>query len=160
IADVDSQGLQVVFTASGSAQGRKDFGFRNVDFAVTDIPFQGRDPKSGEVDSAQGRPFAYLPIVAGGTSFPYQIRVAGKLVRNLRLSGRTLAMIFTNKITKWNDPRITADNNGRVLPAIDIIPVVHSEGSGSTAQFTAYLAKEFPDLWTPFNGSDTLTEYF
>jgi len=161
IADVDSQGLQVVFTASGSAQGRKDFGFRNVDYAVTDIPFQGEDPISHEIDSAQGRPFAYLPIVAGGTSFPYQIRVAGKLVQNLRLSGESLAKIFTNKITMWNDPQITHDNNGRVLPAIPIIPVVHSEGSGSTAQFTSYLAKEFPTLWTPYNhNDDRLTEYY
>ena len=36
--------------------------------------------------------------------------------RNLRLSGLTLAKIFTNKITNWNDPAITADNNGRKLP--------------------------------------------
>jgi phosphate transport system substrate-binding protein len=161
IADVDSQGLQVVFTASGSAQGRKDFGFRNVDYAVTDIPFQGTDPISGEVDSAQGRPFAYLPIVAGGTAFPYQIRVAGKLVQNLRLSGEVLAKIFTNQITMWNDPLITRDNNGRTLPAIPIIPVVHSEGSGSTAQFTTYLAKQYPSIWAPYNaGQDRLTEYY
>lgn len=161
IADVNSQGLQVVYTASGSAQGRKDFGFRNVDFAVSDIPFQGTDPVTGEVDSAQGRPYAYLPVVAGGTSFPYQIKVGGTLVRNLRLSGKTLAKIFTNQITNWNDPAITADNNGRVLPSLTIIPVVHSEGSGSSAQFTAYLAKQYPDIWGQFNsGHATMTEYF
>src|SRR5262249_30302040 len=57
IADVDSQGLQVVFTASGSAQGRKDYSFRNVDFAVSDIPFQGRDPITGDTDDSNGRPY-------------------------------------------------------------------------------------------------------
>ncbi|MBV9487517.1 MAG: substrate-binding domain-containing protein [Frankiaceae bacterium] len=166
IADVQSQGLQVVFTSSGSAQGRKDFANRQNDFAVTDIGFQGRDPATNADDSPDGRGYAYLPIVAGGTSFPYQLQVAGQLVRNLRLSGATLAGIFTGKITNWNAPQITADNNGRKFPSIPIIPVVHSEGSGSTAQFTRYLATEFPNEWTSINkdqngnGLDELTEYF
>jgi phosphate transport system substrate-binding protein len=162
IGDVNSQsGLQVVFTSSGSAQGRKDFAYRTVDYAVTDIAYQGKDPITGEQDTAQGRPYAYLPIVAGGTSFPYQIRVGGKLVDNLRLSGGTLAKIFTNQITNWADPAITADNNGRKLPPLTITPVVHSEGSGSTAQFSAYLAKQYPGIWGPFNGNHpVMTEYF
>jgi phosphate transport system substrate-binding protein len=161
IADVQSNGLQVVFTASGSAQGRKDFANRQNDFGVTDIGFQGHDPETNQDDSSDGRGYAYLPIVAGGTSFPYQIKVAGQLVKNLRLSGLTLAKIFTDKITNWDDPAITADNNGRKLPSLPIIPVVHSEGSGSSAQFTRYLATDYPSLWGPFNGGhDEMTEYF
>ena len=31
---------------------------------------------------------------------------------NLRLSGQTLAKIFTDEITNWDDPAITKDNNG------------------------------------------------
>ncbi len=175
IADVTQNGLQVVFTSTGSAQGRKDFTNVTTDFAVTDIGYQGQDKVTGDADSPcknvtdfvngvpsgpSCRPYAYLPIVAGGTSFPYQIRVAGKLVRNLRLSGKTLAKIFTNQITNWNDPAITADNNGRKLPNITIIPVVHSEGSGSTAQFTRYLNKMYPEIWRPYLGQDGDTEYY
>jgi phosphate transport system substrate-binding protein len=161
IADVSSNGLQVVFTASGSAQGRKDFANRQNDFGVTDIGFQGRDPETNADDTSDGRAYAYLPIVAGGTSFPYQVKVAGKMVTNLRLSGLTLAKIFTGKITNWDDPEITHDNNGHALPSLQIIPVVHSEGSGSSAQFTRYLATEYASLWTPFNGGrDVETEYF
>ncbi len=160
IADVQSRGIQVVFTGSGSAQGRKDFSFYTNDFAVSDIGYQGIDPLTGESDTSNGRAYAYLPITAGGTSFPYQVRVGGQLVRNLRLSGLTLAKIFTNRITNWNDPAITADNNGRALPSIPIIPVVHSEGSGSTAQFTAYLNDQFPQIWQPFYGGKGLTEYY
>ena len=160
IADASNQGLQIVYTASGSAQGRKDFAYKNVDYAVSDIAYQGTDPNTGEVD-ASARPYAYLPIVAGGTSFPYQIRVGGQLVRNLRLSGSSLAKIFTNQITNWNDPAITADNNGRQLPSLPIIPIVHSEGSGSTAQFTAYLAKQYPGDWGSYTKSaPRMTEYF
>jgi phosphate transport system substrate-binding protein len=161
IADVEPQGLQVVFTSTGSAQGRKDFALRTVDYAVTDIPYSNKaDSHSNEVDNSGGRPYAYLPIVAGGTSFPYQVKVGGNQVTNIRLAGRTLARIFTGQITNWNDPAITSDNNGRQLPSLTIKPVVHSEGSGSTAQFTAYLAKMFPDLWGSFNGSGNPTEYY
>ena len=159
VADVDSKGLRVVFTASGSAQGRKDFAFRTTDFAVSDIGYAGTDQFGGS-DTSNGRAFAYLPVVAGGTAFPYQVKVGGQLKRNLRLSGLTLAKIFTGQITNWNDPAITADNNGQQLPSLKIIPVVHSEGSGSTAQFTRYLDNQFPDLWRPFQGKAGLTEFF
>ena len=168
ISDVTTNGLQVVFTASGSAQGRTDFRNATTDFAVSDIGFQGVDQLTGDSDTnctdpnnpKTCRAYSYLPIVAGGTSFPYQIRVGGQLVTNLRLSGETLAKIFTNKITNWDDPAITADNNGRKLPSLPIIPVVHSEGSGSTAQFTRYLATEYPSIWKPFSGGLGQTEYF
>jgi phosphate transport system substrate-binding protein len=165
-----SEGLQVVFTDTGSAAGRSDFRNYTNDFAVSDIGFQGADPLNGSNDSAcqnistvppsKCRPYVYLPIVAGGTSFPYQIRVGGKLVDSLRLSGETLAKIFTSHITNWNDPAIRNDNNGHFylagggevssLPSTTIVPVVHSEGSGSTAQFTTYLDTQFASLWRPF----------
>jgi phosphate transport system substrate-binding protein len=160
IADVNAQGLQVVFTGSGSAQGRKDYALRTTDYGVSDIGYLGTDPVTGASDTSNNRPYAYLPIVAGGTSFPYNIVAGGRQINNLRLSGQTLAKIFTNGITNWNDPAITADNNGRALPSLPIIPVVHSEGSGSTYQFTAYLAKQFPQIWTQFSGNANATEYF
>jgi phosphate transport system substrate-binding protein len=160
IADTNSQGLQVVFTSTGSAQGRQDFANKTTDFAVSDIGYQGQDPLTGAQDVPGDRAFAYLPIVAGGTAFPYQIRVGGQLVRNLRLSGLTLAKIFTNQITSWDDPAITADNNGRALPPIPIVPVVHSEGSGSTAQFTTFMDTVYPNIWRPFAGGAGFTEYY
>jgi len=175
-----TRGLDVVFTDSGSAQGRTDFRNYTNDFAVSDIGYQGSDPVSGTNDTAcqntstsppsDCRPYVYLPIVAGGTSFPYQIRVGGQLVESLRLSGQTLADIFTNKITNWDDPAIASDNNGHFfltngqeissLPSLTIIPVVHSEGSGSTAQFTRYLATEYSSIWNPFAGASGMTEYW
>ncbi|WP_375474908.1 substrate-binding domain-containing protein [uncultured Jatrophihabitans sp.] len=161
ISDVNKQGLQVVFTSTGSAQGRKDFAYRTTDFGVSDIGYQGTDPVTGQQDSPNGRPYAYLPIVAGGTSFPYNLSYAGQRIRNLRLSGQTLAEIFTNKITYWDDKQIKADNNNKLLlPHIPIIPVVHSEGSGSTYQFTAYLARQYPSVWSSFAGYSNPTEYF
>ena len=154
IADVHANGLQVVFSSTGSAQGRIDYASGTVDFAVSDIGYQGVDTVNGTNDTSS-RPYAYIPIVAGGTALPYQIRRNGQLVRNLRLSGSTIAKIFTQKITNWNDPQITHDNNGNAMPDLPIIPVQHSEGSGSSYQFTRYLSKEYPSTWTA-----GATEYF
>ena len=161
VGDVNKNGLRVVFTSTGSAQGRQDFANVTTDFGVSDIAYQGVDQSTGQADTSKGRPYAYLPIVAGGTSFPYHLGNGAQQVRNLRLSGLTLAKIFTNQITNWDDKAITADNNGHALPSLPIIPVVHAEGSGSTAQFTQYLSTDYASTWGPYNnGSATFTEYY
>lgn len=160
VSDVHANGLQVVFTASGSAQGRKDFAYNTTDFAVSEIGYQGVDTATGASDTSNGRGYAYLPIVGGGTSFPYQLRVAGKLVTNLRLSGKTIAEIFTGHITNWADPAITKDNNGHAFPSIPIVPVVHSEGSGTSAHFTEWLDQDYASIWRPYYGRSGMTEYF
>ena len=99
-------------------------------------------------------------MASGGTSFPYQIKYDGTQVENLRLSGETLAKIFTNQITNWDDPEITKDNNGVQLPSIPIVPVVQSEGSGATQQLTDYFSTEYPSIWDSFAGQSGATEYF
>ena len=159
ISDVDAAGMKVTYNGGGSSQGRKDFANSVTDFAISEIPYQGTD-EYGQADTSNGRGYAYLPMVAGGTAFTYQIKVGGSLVKNLRLSGETIAKIFTNKITNWNDPAITKDNNGRALPSLPITPVVRSDGSGTTAQFTRYLDTMYPSLWQPYFGHSGLTSYF
>jgi phosphate transport system substrate-binding protein len=179
ISDVTAKGLVVVFTGQGSAVGRADFRNRTTDFAVSDIGFQGADAANGgapdtsctdPTNKSSCRPYVYLPIVAGGTTFPYQVRVAGQLVVSLRLSGQTVTNIFTNHITNWDDPAIAKDNNHRFflangssvtrLPSLAITPVVHSEGSGSTAQFTLYMDTMFRSIWRNYSGLSGMTEYY
>ena len=152
--------MQVTFNPDGDSQGRQDFANKVSDFSVTADGFQGFDSTTGVSDTSNGRPYAYLPVAAGGTSFPYQIKFDGTQVENLRLSGQTLAKIFTNQITNWDDPEITKDNNGVALPSIPIVPVVQSEGSGATQQLTDYFATEYPSIWDPFAGQSGPTEYF
>ena len=74
IADVDASGMKVVYTGGGSTKGRKDFAQASTDFAISEIPYQGTD-EQGNADTSNGRGFAYLPIVAGGTAFTYQLKV-------------------------------------------------------------------------------------
>ena len=161
VATVAASDMRVVYTANGAAQGRKDYANKSTDFGVTDSPYRGKDPTTGATDSPLGRSFAYLPIVSGGTSFPYHVEVGGKMVRNLRLSGETIAKIFTNKVTNWNDPAITADNNGVALPSIPIIPIVRADGAGITNQFTTWMVSQYPSLWQECNGGTLApSDYF
>jgi ABC-type phosphate transport system substrate-binding protein len=91
-----------------------------------------------------------MPLVAGGTAFMYNLEVGGKRLTNLKLSGELIVKIFTGVITSWNDPAIAKENPGKSLPARKIIPVVRSDGSGSTAQLTTWMASEHSTLWDAY----------
>lgn len=138
----------VTYNNSGSTAGRNLFSQGTMDFGVSEIPYALRG--SDAPDPRPQRQFAYIPIVAGGTSFMYNLAIGGQRVTNLRLSGATLSKIFTGVITKWNDPAIAADNPKLTLPAITVVPVVRSDGSGTTAQFTAWMRSQHPDIWNAY----------
>ena len=158
-ADVARQGLSINYQALGSTAGRSYYYEDQVDFAVSEIPFQPelKDPVTGqdiypdEISRAAHRPYAYMPIVAGGTSFMYHLDVNGSRVTNLNLTRDVLAKIFTGVIQYWDDPAVKA-TNGQIsgIPHLKIIPVIRSDGSGTTAQFTAFMANQTPSVWTAF----------
>ncbi|WP_210593901.1 phosphate ABC transporter substrate-binding protein PstS [Streptomyces sp. GESEQ-35] len=143
-------GMTVNFTANGSSQGREQFKNNTVDFAVSEIPYGLKE--QGITDQPPRRGYAYMPIVAGGTAFMYNLKINGKMVTNLRLSGATIAKIFTGKITRWNDAAIAGDNPGLTMPARAIVPVVRSDGSGTSAQFTTWMSKEQGGIWSDYCG--------
>lgn len=146
--DVRSSGIVVNYAGTGSSDGRAQFRYGTVDFGVSEIPFQVH-PTDGSQPEISPRPFVYMPIVAGGTSFMYNLIVGGRRVTDLRLSGETITKIFTGAITNWNDPQIKADY-GNQLPDKPIVPVVRSDGSGTSAQFSLYMATQYPDIWNSF----------
>ncbi len=137
VTNVRQYGMSVNYSGGGSSTGRQQFTNGTVDFAVSEIPFGIQDGAS--VEPLPGRKFAYMPIVAGGTSIMYNLVVGGRRVTSLRLSGDTLASIFAGLVTSWDDPAIKADNPSIALPAKRIVPVVRADGSGTTAQFTAWM---------------------
>lgn len=142
-------GMTVNYSGVGSSQGRRDFISGSVDFAISEIPFQ-TSPEDGSPPERPANGYAYMPIVAGGTSFMYNLKIGGKQVTNLRLSGDTITKIFTGAITSWDDPAIKADNPSLAMPARPIVPVIRSDGSGTTAQFTLWMSKQFSSLWQTF----------
>jgi ABC-type phosphate transport system substrate-binding protein len=78
--------ITVNYAPNGSTSGRNDFRAGQVDFAVSEIPYGLSD--GGVLDPAPTRAFGYMPIVAGGTSFMYNLKIGNNRVTNLRLSAR------------------------------------------------------------------------
>jgi phosphate ABC transporter phosphate-binding protein len=144
----DNYRWKITYDDSGSSAGRQLFAQGTVDFGVSEIPYALSN--SDSPDPRPSRQFAYVPIVAGGTAFMYNLVIGGQRVTNLRLSGDTLAKIFTGVITKWNDPAVAADNPKLALPAITIVPVVRSDGSGTTAQLTSWMRAQYPAIWSAY----------
>jgi phosphate ABC transporter phosphate-binding protein len=148
--NVQQDGMRVSFASIGSTAGREQWLAGQYDFAASDIPFQ-TDPTDG---SAPENPpvggYAYMPITAGGTVFMYNLTIDGQRVTNLRLSGQNFAKIFTDVITNWDDPAIAADNPGLKLPSQTIVPVVRSDGAGSSYFLSQWMISQYPSIWNAF----------
>jgi phosphate transport system substrate-binding protein len=135
-------GVEVNYQSIGSGggitqvtQGKVDFGAS--DMPMTDVQLSGSSIKLVHIPTVMG---AVVPV----------FNVPG--VQNLRFTGETLADIYLNKITNWNDPRIAKDNPGVSLPDKKIIVVHRSDGSGTSFIFTDYLSKVSND-WKSGPGS-------
>ncbi|MEU6220421.1 substrate-binding domain-containing protein [Streptomyces sp. NPDC047022] len=147
---VNQYGMRISYAGTGSSDGRRQFLSGTVDFAVSDIPFQTHPTDGSAAERPGAGSYAYMPIVAGGTVFMYHLTVGGKRITNLRLSGDVVTKIFTGVIKTWDDPVIKADNPGLQLPHRPVVPVVRSDGSGSTAQFTMWMANQHKSLWQAY----------
>lgn len=148
--DLRPSGIVINYNPDGSAAGRADYMADQDDFAASDPPFRnGHDQLGGTGAEHPSQGYSYIPDTAGGTAFMYHIEVAGRLLTNLRLSGRTIMEIFTGQITSWDSPAITRDA-GQQLPNLPITPVIRSDGSGATFFLTRWMAHVFPAQWNAF----------
>ena len=142
-ADFAQQGYSINYQGIGSSAGRQAFISNSVDFGASEIPFQpGENPT---------RAFEYLPDVAGGTSLMYNLHTpSGTRITSLRINAHAAARIFTGGLTSWQDPEIQSLNAGLSIRETTVTPVVRSDGSGTSAQFSLYLATQAPSVWNPF----------
>jgi ABC-type phosphate transport system substrate-binding protein len=149
---LEPQGLHINYTPNGSAQGRAQYIQNQLDYAGSDIAFLfngDADPFGGVDTTAAHFAYSYIPDVAGGLSFMYNLQVDGHQITNLRLSGQTLAEIFTGHITNWDNPAITRDA-GQQLPNLPITVVTRSDGAGESYFLTNWMYTEYRSLWVPF----------
>ena len=79
-----------------------------------------------------------FPAIIGGT-VPV-LNLDGFKPGELRISGPVLADMFLGNITKWNDAKLVALNPGKKLPDQAVTVVHRADGSGTTFNFTDYLA--------------------
>ncbi len=139
-----SAGVHINYGGGGSGKGRQDLADMVVDFAGADSPY-----KDADLAKNKGGDVLYFPILLGPITISYNVDGVDKL----RLSPDTIAQIFQRGIKKWNDKAIAADNPGAKLPDTDIIVVHRSDGSGTTDNFTKYLADAAGKTWTLKSGS-------
>jgi phosphate transport system substrate-binding protein len=132
------------YQSIGSGGGQKQILAQTVDFGASDGPMSDEN-----LGKAPGK-LLHIPTVAGAVVITYNL--AGNPA--LKLDGETIADIYLGKVTKWNDPKITALNAGTNLPGEDIVVVHRSDGSGTTFIFTDYLTKVSPE-WKQKAGSNT-----
>jgi phosphate transport system substrate-binding protein len=144
--DVAKYGLKVNYAGVGSTSGRQLYINAQVDFAVSELPFLPDELRRNT------RPFAYLPIVAGGTSLMYNITIGGHRVTNLHLDAATMTGIFTGGITQWNDRRLVQLNPFLRSYNHQIVPVIRSDGSGTSWQLSSYMRFMEHGTWAAFLG--------
>ncbi|OLF39115.1 MULTISPECIES: phosphate ABC transporter substrate-binding protein PstS [unclassified Psychrobacter] len=141
-------GGQVNYQSIGSSGGIKQIQAKTVDFGASDAPMTPE-----ELDAAG---LIQFPTVIGGV-VPI-VNIDGVGPGELKLDGATLADIYLGKISKWNDPAITAMNPDLTLPDAAITTVFRSDGSGTTFNFTDYLAKVSTD-WKDSVGVDKTVKW-
>ena len=134
-------GAQVTYTGVGSSAGIQQFGNGTIDFAGSDATMI--DTEQAAADKACGSPAITIPVTAGGVAIIYNV----KGVKDLNLSAKTLAGIFSGTIKMWNDAAIKADNSGASLPNEPIKAYHRADGSGTTKVFSSFLDADAKGDW-------------
>ena len=100
---------------SGTGRGNSDKGVGDVNFSDT-----------AHKAATRVASVIHIPVVAAPIAVMYNLPNKSK---TLNLSGPTLAGIFAGTITKWNDPKIVADNNRSVKEVL-----YKTDGKGNTVK--------------------------
>ena len=124
-------GVKINYQPIGSGGGIRQLQEQTVDFGASDAPMS-----DDEMSRAKGSAVLHFPTVLGAVVLTYNVPGVAK---PLRLTGDVIGEIFLGQITKWNDAKLTALNPGVKLPAMDVLVVHRSDGSGTTYIFTDYL---------------------
>ena len=143
-----ASGARINYQSVGSGAGMKQIAAKTVDFGASDAPLKDDElAKSGMIQ---------FPTVIGGVVPVVDIK--GIQPGQLKLTGAVLGDIFLGKLTKWNDPAITALNPGVALPDAAIAVVRRADGSGTSFNFTNYLSKVNPE-WKSKVGEGTAVNW-
>jgi phosphate transport system substrate-binding protein len=134
----------VSYDPVGSGGGREQFVSKGVDFAGSDSALADDELKGAQDRCGGPDNLIEIPVYVSPIAVIYNLDG----VDDLQLSPETAAKIFAQKITKWNDPAIAADNPGAKLPDQRIAPVNRSDESGTTANFTDWLHQTAGAVWT------------
>ena len=129
-------GVRINYQSIGSGGGIRQLSEGTVDFGASDSPMS-----DAEMAKAKGGPILHIPTVLGAVVITYNI---SGLSVPLEITPQVIADVFSGRITKWSDTRISSLNPTAALPNSDILVVHRSDGSGTSYIFTDYLSKAVP----------------
>ncbi|HBV87974.1 MAG TPA: phosphate ABC transporter substrate-binding protein PstS [Desulfosporosinus sp.] len=125
--------ITINYQSTGSGAGIKQVSEQTIDFGATDGPMT-----EDQLKAAKGGKILHIPLTLGAVAVTYN---EPNLPKDLKIDPKVLADIFLGKITKWNDPKIAADNPDVSLPDSTITVAHRSDGSGTTYIFSDYLSR-------------------
>jgi phosphate transport system substrate-binding protein len=161
------------YASSGSGTGRS-----NSDKSIGDFWFSD----AAHTAATKRASIIHVPVVAAPIAILHNLPSR----KTLTLSASTIAGIFAGTITRWDDPKIVADNNRSInkvtyktkngvivkdskgdpivtkttpsttsytLPSKPIKVIYRSDSSGTTENFTNFLNKSAPTVWTKAKAS-------
>jgi len=139
--------VNVTYDPVGSGGGRTQFLEGGVAFAGTDAALD-EEQLAQAADRCAGGEVIEIPLYISPIAVIYNLPG----VDELNLSPEVMAGIFDRQITTWSAPEIAADNPDATLPDLPITPVNRSDESGTTENFTEYLAATAGEAW-PYEAS-------
>jgi phosphate transport system substrate-binding protein len=138
-------GATISYDGVGSGGGREKFISGGVAYAGSDTPLSESEGELGKaIKRCEPGQLVEIPDYISPIAIIYNLPG----VEELKLEPETLAKIFNQEIENWNDPEIAKENPEVELPETRIVPVNRSDESGTTENFTDYLSKVAPKVWT------------
>ncbi|MET9391713.1 phosphate ABC transporter substrate-binding protein PstS [Streptomyces sp. NPDC006624] len=134
--------VQVNYNPTGSGAGITAFLQGQTAFAGSDSALKPEEVEQSKKVCSGGQAID-LPMVGGPIAIGFNVPGVDSLV----LDAATLAKIFDNKITQWNDPAIAKLNPDAKLPDLKIQAFHRSDESGTTDNLTKYLKAAAPNDW-------------
>jgi phosphate transport system substrate-binding protein len=124
-------GNSLNYASVGSGAGIKQIQAKTVTFGATDAPLKA--------DQLAKDGMAQFPMVMG--AIVAVVNVDGIKAGELVLDGKTLGDIYLGTVKTWDADAIKKLNPNVKLPSAAITVVRRSDGSGTSFNFTDYLAK-------------------
>jgi phosphate transport system substrate-binding protein len=137
-----TQYSQVTLSTASSSSG---VGISSAAAGTVDIG--ASDAYLSPADMAKYTSLENIPLAVAALMVVYNVPGVSAST-HIKLNGTVLAKIYSGKITKWNDPAITALNPGVTLPSASIVLVHRADSSGSTFLFTSYMDAQDSTDWS------------
>jgi phosphate transport system substrate-binding protein len=140
----DHPDLTINYDPSGSGAGQEQFTSGGVAYGGSDAYFSTDQLPAAEKQCGGKDNLIELPVYISPIAIAFNV----PNVTSINMTPDVVAKIFNGDIAKWNDQAIASLNDGVNLPDLAISPVHRSDDSGTTFNYTDYLAQAAPDVWT------------